>query len=364
MEMATTTASRNDWLHSGSTSSGPMPTATAMVCPMRARRSCAPTPRRPTATVTAGVISTRCSTRATGYDPTIATADADFDGLGDALEQRLGSSPAKVESNGDGISDFQAFGAELSPVGPPLKGGLDELIGVTYSQAMAAALQRMRDGGRFPDVLAEELPYPIVTAALARHGSELSAALMQRALSNPHHSPGVYPPYIEIEQALFALAQQYDGSPGAHLRSFHWTGQTLDSCNQVNHPGRRIYAAKVSANPSVNEQEPEVAFFGVHHAREMITGVATMHLLCMLTDRYASDPQIRKLVDTREVWVIPVVNPNGYDRAAVDQLDWRKNTRWEKGQGQEMRHGHQPQLRLRPRDQFSTRTAHATAECG
>jgi hypothetical protein len=27
----------------------------------------------------------------------------------------------------------------------------------------------------------------------------------------------VYPPYLEIEQALFTLAQQYDGSPGADI---------------------------------------------------------------------------------------------------------------------------------------------------
>jgi murein tripeptide amidase MpaA len=90
---------------------------------------------------------------------------------------------------------------------------------------------------------------------------------------------------------------------------------------------------KISANPAANDPEPEVAFLGVHHAREMISGVATMHLLHTLADGYAANkPQIRKLVDTREVWVIPVVNPNGYDRAAIDNIAWRKNTRWEKGQ--------------------------------
>ncbi|WP_457096729.1 M14 family zinc carboxypeptidase [Lysobacter sp. P5_B9] len=269
-----------------------------------------------------------------GFDPATPTADADFDGLADPLELRLGSSPAKVDSNGDGVSDFQAYSADQPPNGPPLTGGLDELIATPYSPAMDAALQGMRKGARFPDALAAELPYPLVTAALAAQGLQPSAALMQRALANPRHSPPVYPPYLEIEQALFTLAQQYDGSPGADIaRLFYWTGQTQDNCNQETRPGRKIYAMKISANPAANDPEPEVAFLGVHHAREMISGVATMHLLRTLADGYAANkPQIRKLVDTREVWVIPVVNPNGYDRAAIDNIAWRKNTRWEKGQ--------------------------------
>ena len=75
-----------------------------------------------------------------------------------------------------------------------------------------------------------------------------------------------------------------------------------------------------------------MAFLGVHHARELITAVQTLTMLHTMTDGYASDSAIRKLVDSREVWVIPVVNPNGYDRAVSNQVDWRKNARLEKGQ--------------------------------
>jgi carboxypeptidase T len=84
---------------------------------------------------------------------------------------------------------------------------------------------------------------------------------------------------------------------------------------------------KVSANPSQNDPEPEIAFLGVHHARELITALHSLRLLHTLTDNYATDSNVRNLVDTREVWVIPVVNPNGYERAVGNQVDWRKNTR-------------------------------------
>ena len=268
-----------------------------------------------------------------GFDPLVKTEDADFDGLGDALEQRLGSSPRKVDSNDDGISDFQAYSADQSPVGPALKGPLADLMGTTYSAAMGAALARIRTGGAFPDELAGQLPYPDVTAALVKQGLRPSAALMQRALYNPHNSPGIYKTYTEIEQELAQLAQDFDGSPRpALVRLFYWTGQTIENCDGRRRPGRRIYAVKVSANPQQNDPEPEIAYLGVHHARELITGYQTMRLLRALTDGYGSDPKIRKLVDTREVWVIPVVNPNGYERAVANQVDWRKNTRLTDGQ--------------------------------
>jgi hypothetical protein len=263
-----------------------------------------------------------------GYDPREKTADADFDGLGDALEQRLGSSPLKVDSNDDGISDFQAYSADQSPVGTPLKGPLADLIGTTYSPAMGEALTRIRKGGAFPDKLAGQLPYPNVTASLVGNGIRPSAALMQRALYNPHNSPGVYQTYTEIEQDLSKLAQNFPSL----VRLFYWTGQTIESCDGKRRPGRKIYAVKVSANPQQNDPEPEVAFLGVHHARELITAYQTLRLLHALTDGYGSDNQITKLVDTREVWVIPVVNPNGYERAVANQVDWRKNTRLTDGQ--------------------------------
>ena len=268
-----------------------------------------------------------------GYDPREKTADADFDGLGDALEQRLGSSPRKVDSNGDGISDFQAYSADQSPVGTPLKGPLADLMGTTYSAEMGQALTHIRQGGAFPGALAGQLPYPDVTAPLLTQKIRPSAALMQRSLYNPHNSPGIYKTYTEIEQELFKLAQEFDGSPGPSLvRLFHWTGQTIENCDGKRRPGRTIYAVKVSANPQLNDPEPEVAYLGVHHARELITGYQTMRLLQALTGGYSTDTQIRKLVDTREVWVIPVVNPNGYERAVANQVDWRKNTRLTEGQ--------------------------------
>ena len=268
-----------------------------------------------------------------GYNPVVPTADADFDGLSDDLEKRIGSSPSNPDTNGDGINDFMAYSAGLDPAGPKIEGGLGELTGITYSKAMGEALTAIRGGKAFPASLAGELPYSFVTRDLVASGRvKPSAALIQRSAANPHNSPGIYPPYNDIVNDLFATAAKFDGSPQPDLvRLFVWSQPTVDCCEAKENrekPGRRIYAIKISRNPGTNDPEPEVLFMGNHHARELITATFTMDLIHKLTDGYASgDTAIRKLVDNAEVWLIPVVNPNGYDRAISAQLNWRKNTR-------------------------------------
>ena len=60
----------------------------------------------------------------------------------------------------------------------------------------------------------------------------------------------------------------------------------------------------------------------------MLSASNTLRVITELTQGYASGaPEIKQLVESREIWIIAVVNPNGYQRSAVAQEDWRKNTR-------------------------------------
>lgn len=270
--------------------------------------------------------------RLNGYDLNRPTEDRDFDGLADSLEIRLGSSPGLVDSNGDGVTDFQAHHAGFA-LDVRLKSPLAELIGITYSQEMLLAIEEMRAGRRgLLTSIATQLPYSVVTAPFVQAGTlDPSAALMQRAVHNPTNSPAFYRPYSEIVTDLFNLAAHFDGSPGPDIvRLFVWSAPTLNCCDSEtrNEPGERIYLLKISDNPHTNENEPEVAIMGMHHARELITVTITTNLAKTLTAEYeAGDARARDIVDGNEIWLLPVVNPNGYERARAVQADWRKNTR-------------------------------------
>lgn len=91
--------------------------------------------------------------------------------------------------------------------------------------------------------------------------------------------------------------------------------------------GRDIVAVKISDNVGTDESEPEVLYDANHHAREHLTVEMAVYLLHLYTDNYASDTRIRTIVNSREIWIIPSVNPDGaeYDIATGSYRSWRKN---------------------------------------
>jgi carboxypeptidase T len=93
------------------------------------------------------------------------------------------------------------------------------------------------------------------------------------------------------------------------------------------HEGRPVYALKVSDNVATDEAEPEVMFTANQHAREHLTVEMALYLLGELTSNYPGDARIRNIVDSREIWIVPMVNPDGveYDIATGSYRMWRKN---------------------------------------
>lgn len=93
--------------------------------------------------------------------------------------------------------------------------------------------------------------------------------------------------------------------------------------------GRPIWAMKISDNPDVDEPEPEALFEGLHHAREVITPEVLMHYMTWLCENYGADPEATYLVDERELFFVPIVNPDGFVYNEDTEPDgggmWRKN---------------------------------------
>lgn len=91
--------------------------------------------------------------------------------------------------------------------------------------------------------------------------------------------------------------------------------------------GRDLWAAKVSDNVSQDEDEPEVLVDALHHAREHLTVEQALYLLKTLVTDYSTDPTVKGLVDSREVFIIFALNPDGwaYDLSGNPYRGWRKN---------------------------------------
>jgi carboxypeptidase T len=91
--------------------------------------------------------------------------------------------------------------------------------------------------------------------------------------------------------------------------------------------GRELWAAKISDNVAIDEDEPEALFVGHYHAREHLTVEMLLYLLNELTGTYGSDPQVTTLVDIREIFLIFDLNPDGgeFDVGGGYYHSWRKN---------------------------------------
>ncbi|MEV0119848.1 M14 family metallopeptidase [Streptomyces sp. NPDC050844] len=91
--------------------------------------------------------------------------------------------------------------------------------------------------------------------------------------------------------------------------------------------GRDIVAIKISDNVGTDEAEPEVLFTHHQHAREHLTVEMALYLLRELGAGYGSDARVKKMVDSREIWIVPDMNPDGgeYDIATGSYRSWRLN---------------------------------------
>jgi hypothetical protein len=91
--------------------------------------------------------------------------------------------------------------------------------------------------------------------------------------------------------------------------------------------GRPILCLKVSDNVGIDEDQPELMYMGNHHAREWITVEVPLRLAMMLTDSFGVNPALTALVNSREFFIIPSVNPDGFDYDYNTNNYWRKNRR-------------------------------------
>lgn len=126
---------------------------------------------------------------------------------------------------------------------------------------------------------------------------------------------GVFHSYREVETEIFALEQAFP-----NLVQVHVIGNSLEM--------RNIYALKISDNVQTDEVgEAEVLITGCHHAREWISVEVPLYVAKHLAENYASNSHIRNLVDRAQVWIVPLLNPDGLEYTIHFYRYWRKNMR-------------------------------------
>ena len=158
-----------------------------------------------------------------------------------------------------------------------------------------------------------------------RNREPLSAAEKQRIRSESgiqgfgFGSMGGFYTYAEVVAELDSMRLNYPNLVGEKFS----IGQTIE--------GRDIWAIKISDNPDIDEAEPEVLYDALHHAREPQGMMTLLYFMYHLLENYDVSPEIGYLVNNRELFFIPVMNPDGYVYNQTTNPNgggfWRKNRR-------------------------------------
>lgn len=124
-----------------------------------------------------------------------------------------------------------------------------------------------------------------------------------------------YHNYTEITEKIQALARTYPN-------------QVKVTSAGKSSEGRDIWALRISGNLNQADSLPAVIYMGGHHAREHLSVELPLYYAEYFLSEYnKGNPRIVNLMNSRDIHIIPAVNPDGleYDVAGGSYKLWRKN---------------------------------------
>ncbi|XP_070572081.1 carboxypeptidase D-like isoform X2 [Ptychodera flava] len=114
-----------------------------------------------------------------------------------------------------------------------------------------------------------------------------------------------YYDYDELTNLLEQYARDY-----SHIARLETIGKSVE--------GREIWAMKLSDKPDdVEPGEPFVKHVGNMHGNEVIGRQVLIYFIQYLCENYDRDSRIKTLLDSETVYIVPSLNPDGFEKASV-----------------------------------------------
>ena len=130
-----------------------------------------------------------------------------------------------------------------------------------------------------------------------------------------------YHSYSSLKTELQNIEYEY-----TNIAKVYDIGDSWEKTQEI--ADRDILAIKISDNVTTEEEdEPDILFMGGTHAREWISVEVPFYLAKYLVEHYSTDQKVKQLIDSREIWIVPLVNPDGLEYSRTDKRLWRKNRR-------------------------------------
>ncbi|XP_067362551.1 carboxypeptidase D isoform X2 [Channa argus] len=109
--------------------------------------------------------------------------------------------------------------------------------------------------------------------------------------------------YVELTALLQSLAEKYPRI--ANLSSI---GQSVE--------GRELWVMRVTKDPHTDTPgKPKFKYVGNMHGDETVSRQVLVYLVEYLLAKYGEEPRITELVDTTDIYIMPSMNPDGFEKS-------------------------------------------------
>ncbi|EFA81159.1 peptidase M14 family protein [Heterostelium album PN500] len=107
--------------------------------------------------------------------------------------------------------------------------------------------------------------------------------------------------YTELSDFLNSVANNY-----GNISKLYSIG--------TSHEGRQLWGIDITANPRMDEMEPQIKLVGNMHGDEIVGRHLLIYLIDHLVTNYETDQTIKYLLDNTKISIVPSMNPDGYER--------------------------------------------------
>jgi len=145
--------------------------------------------------------------------------------------------------------------------------------------------------------------------------AKLMADSLWEATKDSKNPMDAYHTYEELTAELDSIATNHPDI--CHLESIGLSVQ-----------GRQLWFMKISDNVNQEEDEPEFKYISTMHGDEPVGTELLMNLINYLVDNYGTDSLATHLVDNTEIWIMPLMNPDGnalHQRYNANGVDLNRN---------------------------------------
>lgn len=117
--------------------------------------------------------------------------------------------------------------------------------------------------------------------------------------------------YAQLSRRLEHFAQKYP-----HLCELTSVGRSAG--------GRELWVMRITGHSLSVSEKPRFKYMGNLHEDEVLSRQVLIYLTDYLLGQYGTDPRVTELVDNTDIYILPSVNPDGFEKAVEGDCNGSK----------------------------------------